>query len=190
MEKLYGIEFETIETERLILRELNPQIIKKIYLELYDELIMTLLGIESIEELESTKINNLKGIETHWITFKKWLIILKETDEIIGSCSYHTWKPLHFKAEIGYQLKDDKYKKKGYMSEAFAEIIKHGFEKMNLNRIDAYISPWNVASRALVEKNGFKIEGCHKEDYFINNKFEDSIIYALLKKEYNEKKEN
>lgn len=183
-EEIYGIEFDNLETERLILREINPENIRKIFSQLKDDQIMELLGIETEENLEREKRNLEKGIETYYITFKKWALILKESGFIIGFCNYHTWCPAHFRSEIGYSLKEEEHKNRGYMSEAMEAILEFGFEKMNLNRVDAYISPDNYASQNLIKKFNFKNEGCHSEDYLIGDIFHDSVVFALLKRDY------
>ncbi|MGL4254073.1 MAG: GNAT family N-acetyltransferase [Fusobacteriaceae bacterium] len=184
MEKIHGIEFGIMETERLILREITPKKTREIFSKFQDSEIMEVLGIETEEELKQEKNNLAKGIETYYMTFKKWVLILKENRKVIGFCSFHTWNPSHFRSEIGYRLKNDSHKGKRYMSEALEKILEHGFLEMKLNRVDAYISPDNYASQNLVKKFGFSQEGYHREDYLIGGVFHDSLVYSLLKKEY------
>ena len=55
---------------------------------------------------------------------------------------------------------------------------------MGLNRVEALIGPNNIASLKLIAKMDFTKEGVLRSHYFVNDRLEDSIIYALLKKEY------
>ena len=109
-------------------------------------------------------------------------MILKDEDVVIGWCGYHTWYTNHNRAELGYVMNDELYKGKGYMKEALRPIIQYGFGKMNLNRIEAYIAEDNIPSYKLLAANGFVKEGLLREHYFTKGRHEDSILYALLKK--------
>jgi [ribosomal protein S5]-alanine N-acetyltransferase len=55
---------------------------------------------------------------------------------------------------------------------------------MNLNRIEATITPGNDGSVRVLKKLNFKQEGIVRERDFIKGKLEDGIIMALLKKDY------
>lgn len=90
----------------------------------------------------------------------------------------------HERAEIGYVLFEADYNRKGLMSEAIGPIIEYGFKQMKLNRIEAFIGPKNQASIQLISKLNFVKEGQLREHYCENNRVEDSIVYSLLRKEY------
>lgn len=75
---------------------------------------------------------------------------------------------------------------KGLVTEAVKEVIKHGFEKMNLNRIYARCFVENIGSQKVLEKVGMKFEGILREQLFIKGAFRDMKIYSILRKEYYE----
>lgn len=70
------------------------------------------------------------------------------------------------------------------MSEALEAIIAYGFSELNLNRIEALVAPGNVPSIRLLVKNNFIQEAVLKQHYFHEGKFEDSIVFALLRADY------
>ena len=70
------------------------------------------------------------------------------------------------------------------MSEAIVSIVNYGFNNMNLERIEAFVSPNNTHSIKLLKRMKFKKEGFLKHHYFHNSKMDDSIVFALLKFEY------
>jgi ribosomal-protein-alanine N-acetyltransferase len=70
------------------------------------------------------------------------------------------------------------------MSEAIVPILNYGFNNMNLERIEAFVSPNNTPLIKLLTKMKFKKEGLLKHHYFDKNKMDDSIVFALLKSEY------
>lgn len=176
--------FETIETERLILRKLTDEVYHAIFKNHSDDEIKQLFGIKTDESLKVEKEKARKGVSTYNKTFLYFHLIDKKTSSVIGWCGYHTWYQDHFRAEIGYGLTNEADRAKGIMTEAIKPIIQYGFETMKLNRIEAFLSPENIPSLKLVEKFGFTKEGHLREHFNVGNKLEDSAVYSLLKSEY------
>lgn len=112
-----------------------------------------------------------------------WVIVLKSENKVIGGCSFMNWQPEQSRAETGYML-SKKYWNKGYMTEALREVIKFGFEKMELNRIEALCNPENTASIKVLEKVGMKLEGLLRQYLFFKGKFWDFNIYSILKSQF------
>ncbi len=173
-----------IETERLLLRERTEEILNRALIEFPEKKQMIFLGIDDLEEFNKFKSDLKKGLTTYWISFKMWDLLLKENLEHIGGCGYHTWKAFNQVAEIGYGLRKEEVKNRGYMSEAIEKIIQYGFEKMDLNRIEAFANLKNTPSILLLKKFGFTQEGLLREHYKKGGKIEDSAVFSLLKREY------
>ena len=112
----------------------------------------------------------------------RWGIATKEENKIIGSCGYHNWEKKHFKAEIGFEVAPD-FWRKGIMIEVLQPILRYGFELMDLNRIEALFAPDNIASKKTLEKAGFVYEGTFRKSAFEKGRFCDEAICSLLKKE-------
>ena len=73
------------------------------------------------------------------------------------SCTWH--KDVYAKTvELGYFIGEN-YWGKGIASEAVREIIRFGYDKMELNRIEAETIEDNHESRRMLEKLGFVLEG-------------------------------
>jgi ribosomal-protein-alanine N-acetyltransferase len=112
-----------------------------------------------------------------------WGIVYKENNKVIGTGGYHLWVKEHGKAEIGYAI-SARYWNKGVMTEALKEIIKFGFEKMNLNRAEARVYVENTASERVMQKCGMKYEGILRESWFVKGIFQDIKMYSVLKSEF------
>jgi ribosomal-protein-alanine N-acetyltransferase len=176
-----------LETKHLLLREINPEVMEQLFsLPFEDEYIKSFLGLLSNEELEFERLKFQKGLVTHKLTFRNFVMIDKATSKPVGKCGFHSWYPDHRRAEIGYGFTDENYKGKGLMTEALKEMIKYGFEKMELNRVEAFVGPNNPASLKLIRSLGFTEEGQLREHYYKHPRLEDSICFSLLKKEYEE----
>jgi len=173
-----------LETDRLYLKELTPELYDYIFENRSDEEIMTYLGSPTVADFELEKKKYIKGLTSFYLSFKAFMMVEKETNKIIGRIGYHTWKAAHERAEIGYGLYYDEAKQKGYMKEAMKAILIHGFEHMMLNRVEAFASPLNIPSIKLIDHYGFTKEGLLRQHYGKNGVAEDSAVYGLLKSEY------
>jgi [ribosomal protein S5]-alanine N-acetyltransferase len=178
------MNFNIIPTERLLLREMNPGVYQHVFSSYPDEQLMKFFGFDEEKDLENKKKNYQDGLTMFNKSFLYFQLLKKETGEFIGWCGYHTWYIQHFRAEIGYGLSNEHDRGKGYMKEAFPDIISYGFEKMNLNRIEAFIGPTNTPSLKLVQGYGFTKEGTLREHYHTKERMEDSVVFSLLKHEY------
>ncbi len=184
------MEFEILTTERLLLRKITPEGFKYIFENYPEEEIKKQLGLTTKEEFLKEREKNKGGYTTYDRSIVNFKLIVKETNEVIGGCGYHNWYSNHSKAELGYVLTKDENKRKGYMSEAVDTILDYGFNSMNLNRIEACIGPENIASLSLIRKYGFTQEGYLRQHFVREDKIQDTILFSLLKEEYNGIKKN
>ncbi len=175
---------EEINTQRLILRKLTPEVYAYLFSSMENDQIIEYLQLSDYQQLLKEKEKLAHGISTYNRSFVYFLIFEKVTQTFIGSCGFHTWYIDHFRAEIGYSILNDRFKNMGIMSEAIETIISYGFDKMNLNRIEALVGPTNIPSLKLMNKFNFIQEGHLRSHYFKNNTMEDSIVFSLLKNEY------
>jgi ribosomal-protein-alanine N-acetyltransferase len=107
-----------------------------------------------------------------------------QTERMIGSVSLYSIKRMPFSSGlIGYSM-DELYIGKGIASEAVHLVKIFGFEHVQLNRIEAYVSPHNNGSIKVLEKNGFMQEGLLRKLLYINGKWQDHYIYASLTEEH------
>ncbi|OZB96167.1 GNAT family N-acetyltransferase [Paenibacillus sp. XY044] len=177
--------FPILETERLVLRQIAPEDSRDLFH------YFSLDEVTKFYDLESfTNIKQAEELIDRWQQrFEKnlgvrWGITLKSENRLIGTCGYHGWMKHHYKAEIGYELTPE-YWGKGFMTEAIQKAIEYGFHHLELNRIEAFVVPENVNSRKVLGKAGFREEGILKEHFFWRNRFVDTAIFALLKRDYN-----
>ncbi len=83
-------------------------------------------------------------------------------------------------ANLGYWMSIDAAGK-GIMSEAVNMILPFVFTHLDMRRLHAATLPNNIASRRVLEKNGFREEG-FAEDYLqIDGVWQDHVLYALTR---------
>ncbi|MBA2613399.1 MAG: GNAT family N-acetyltransferase [Bacteroidetes bacterium] len=173
--------FPILETERLVLREINKKDANALFLLRSNKQAMQYIDkplAVSIDEMKPfIKMINKKTKDNETIS---WAITLKQKDELLGTISFHRIEPENHRAEIGYMIMPEHWQK-GILSEALPKVINYGFTKMKLHSIEANINPNNAVSRKLLEKFKFNKEAYFKENYFYNGKFVDTEIWSLLK---------
>ncbi|MDD5425295.1 MAG: GNAT family N-acetyltransferase [candidate division Zixibacteria bacterium] len=89
----------------------------------------------------------------------------------------------HNRAEMGYWI-GKPYWSKGYCTEAARAVLKYGFEKLELNRIQASYFSRNIASGRVMEKIGMSYEGCLRSHIYKWGEYLDQVTRAILKSEY------
>lgn len=86
-------------------------------------------------------------------------------------------------ANLGYWMGQD-FAGKGYMTEAVRLVVAYAFDSLLLHRVHAAFLPHNMASRRVLEKNGFKEEG-YAENYLqIDGKWADHVLFGLTRERY------
>ena len=178
------VKIDEIYTPRLNLIKITPDIFNHIFETNDDEGIKAFFGVDSDKWLEREKEKYRLGMAMFGKTMVYFVMKDKSTGKAIGGCGYHTWYTEHNRAELGYGITDESYKRKGLMSEALEAVLRYGFNEINLHRVEALTATYNTASIKTLEKFGFTYEGLLREHYYTNGKHEDSPIYSLLKHEF------
>lgn len=104
-------------------------------------------------------------------------------DIMAGRIGLHHINQQNKMAEIGYWL-DNGLQGKGIITKCCKALIKYAFTEMNLNRIEIKCAVANDKSRTIAEKLHFKQEGILQEAEWLNGKFIDLYLYALLKNDW------
>ena len=112
-----------------------------------------------------------------------WGIELLETGQIIGTIGFMWIQPDNMCAEVGYSL-SRKYWNQGLMTEALGAVLRHGFNALNLNRIEAQHETTNPASGAVMRKCHMQKEGTLRGRLYNKGKYVDVDLYAILRKDY------
>ena len=150
------LPFPTLTTEHLILRQLEMTDDNEILALRSDERVNEFIDRPKTINIEEARefINKINdGIAAgDWIY---WAITQKIQPKLIGTICYWNIAKENFVAEIGYELHPD-YQGKGIMQEAFAKVLKYGFQSMGLKMIEGYTNSANERSSKLLEKYNFK----------------------------------
>jgi RimJ/RimL family protein N-acetyltransferase len=83
------------------------------------------------------------------------------------------------KAVIGYWLARP-FWGQGWMTAAVRTLCRHGFETLGLHKITATVFVENLASMRVLEKVGFRREGCLRDHMLKDGQYRDSAYFGLL----------
>ncbi len=68
----------------------------------------------------------------------------------------------------------------GLMTEALREVIRFGFDDLNLHRIEACYQPKNIRSANVLARLGFEIEATLKQLILVGGVWEDHVLTSLI----------
>jgi ribosomal-protein-alanine N-acetyltransferase len=176
--------FPTITTERLILRETVVADADDIYIFRADREVQKYNTKPMRDVAEATSLVHTMRA---WYATRQaiqWGITVKGENRVVGLCGLHDWMRRHRRASIGYDLVRELWGK-GIAYEAMSAVVRLGFERMSLNRIEAVTIAENVRSIRLLTRLGFQQEGIRRgyslED---DGEFHGSAIFGLLRSEF------
>lgn len=177
--------WEELHTDRLVLRKIYFEDVDFIFNHFKDEEICKyMVDNEPISTIDEAKeIIKWSHSNQSNPNNNRWLILLKNSNTPIGTIGFHKWDRSNNIAEIGYDL-NKMYWKQGLMSEAMRSVLEFGFDKMQLNRVQAFVHIENIASYNVLKKNGFYTEGIIRDMYLYRGRYHDHFSMALLLKDY------
>ena len=110
-------------------------------------------------------------------------IVRREDDAFVGICNLRDFDTRCRRAEVGYSLLPSAWGH-GYANEAVSALLDWGFDRMDLNRVEADIDPRNAPSARALERLGFVQEGHLRERWIVDGEVCDSWIYGLLRADW------
>lgn len=154
-----------LETERLYLRKMEQSDYSALCKILQDEEVMYAYEHAfSDEEVQEWLDRQRKRYEDYG--FGLWLVVLKDTEEVIGQCGL-TMQDCNGKQvlEIGY-LFQKAYWHKGYATEAAVACKKYAFETLKAKEVFSIIRDNNIPSQKVAKRNGMKVVDQFVKHYY------------------------
>jgi ribosomal-protein-alanine N-acetyltransferase len=153
----------SIETERLLLRELNATDAAGMFELDSNPEVHRFLGNNPVTSIEQSH-GVIEMIRRQYLEngVGRWAVILRETDEFLGWSGLKLEKNVNGHEtfyDLGYRFMQ-KHWGKGYGYESAKAFIDFGFNEMNLDRICASFEHGNTGSERIMQKCGM---------HFVNN---------------------
>lgn len=116
-----------------------------------------------------------------------FVILDNRTNEIAGSTRYSNLSPAHKRLEIGWTWIGQKFQKTGLNRAVKFELLKYGFESLNLNRIELKTDALNSKSRNAMKKMGATEEGTWRHHMITaSGRLRDTVYFSILADEWPE----
>jgi [ribosomal protein S5]-alanine N-acetyltransferase len=155
---------------------------------------------ENHEYYTCRPVKKIGNIDEYNISITNWLsipgnvfllLMNKDTLEPIGEIKGFDLNIRNHSMEFGFYLPKDN-RKLGYGSIMVKMFLKYIFEDAlkDINKLYATTADNNDASKKLLIKNGFILDGRNREHYWIQNQRYDQLVSSILKKEWEEREKN
>lgn len=173
-----------ISTERLLIKKVSLDDAESLFKVWSNDAVTEYMNIDSMTEVSDAEnmINFFIAADSSNEANRMGIFLKGNEKDAIGSCGFNYIDFENDRAEIGYELHSD-YWRKGYMKEALTTLIDYGFETFSFNRIEAKVDVKNVASQRLLEKMLFESEGVLREYEKQKNEYIDIMMYSILNKD-------
>ena len=169
-----------LQDEKVILRPLSRQDLEKGYLNwVNDQEVTEFLDVGTFPTTLSDLERFIESDENI-----KLAIVEKSSGNHIGNIVASKISYIHRKCELGILIGSAECQGKGYGKAAINLLLRHLFERVNLNKVCLGVLAIHANARKLYEKVGFKKEGILKCDVNYKGRFEDVIRYAAFRDEF------
>jgi len=176
-----------LETERLILRPFSEEDTASLYESAKDERIGPWCGWPAHKSVEESR-NIIKHV---LMDEENYAVVLKSNNQLIGCAGLKLGNNCALtdkdnEGEIGYWIAVP-YWRKGYASEATNELIRRGFEDLNLDVLWCGYYKGNEKSKGVQEKCGFKFHHIlNNVNCTLLNETRVEYVSILERKKWNE----
>lgn len=171
--------FSTLQTERLILRPVQPDDAEAMFDYLRDEETVRFITVPPVKTVTEVLENS---IQSYFMLdpIGKWATVYDQ--KMVGTIDLRL-NEAHRQAEIGYVL-NKRYWGQGIMPEAAQAILAVGFDQLQLVRIFSEHDTRNPKSGRVMTKIGMQQEGVALKSQIIKGEIVDMVHYAITDTQY------
>lgn len=174
----------TLEGKRAVLVSLSEKYFEALIALAADKTIWTHLPADRsdkdvmLTELKSALLKRLSGEQYPFV------VIDKNTDNVIGSTRFMDMHPEHKKLEIGYTWYTPGYWGSGYNTEVKLLMLTYCFEVLNTIRVQLVTKEQNLRSRAAIQKIGATFEGILRNERLTDSGPRNTAVYSIINTEW------
>lgn len=170
-----------LQTERLVIRRFTERDAEDLYAYLSRPEVVRYEPYEPFSREEAQKAARERAADPAF-----YAVALK-SGKVIGNLylaqeAFDTW-------ELGYVFNND-YWGAGYAAESAGALLGYAFQTLGAHRVIAMCNPDNAHSWRLLERLGFRREGCLRQNiWFFRDEggapiWQDTYVYGLLKQDW------
>lgn len=178
--------FETtsLTTERLVLRPLAAADAEALFVIFSDSEVMRYWSSSPWTTMQQAgQYIEAAGEDLAKGTSLRFGIEVAATGQLVGQAALYSFNQQNRRCDVGYALARASWSK-GYLGEALAALLEHGFAALDLNRVEADIDPRNTASAKALGRLGFQREGLLRERWIVGGEICDTEFFGLLRSDW------
>lgn len=137
-------------------------------------------SIQVTKDLLDAKIKDHQQEKMSKLTYS---IRLKNSNDFIGICGILFGQAKYKKAELWMKF-NPKFWNQGYATETITRLLKSCFKEHQLHRVEAGCAIENHASKRVLEKCGFIVEGIQRKNLPLKTGWSDNYEFGILEDEY------
>lgn len=175
-----------IETERLLLRAVEPGDFEAVYAMRSDPEVVRYLywGVQTEEEARAALEQRIsfRAIRGEGDVLAV-LAVLKATGEITADLILRCLSQEHSVGEIGFIVLPE-HQGRGYATEAARAMLAVAFDGVGFHRVEGHLDARNAASARVLEKLGMRREAHLVENEWVKEEWQSELVYAMLDREW------
>lgn len=114
-----------------------------------------------------------------------FVVINKQTDQIIGSTRFTNATPEHRRLEIGYTWYAQSYQKTYVNTECKLLLLSHAFEALNAIAVEFRTNWFNFKSRNAIARLGAKQDGVLRNHQLMaDGSYRDTVVFSIIESEW------
>lgn len=179
MKEIY-LENEIVHLRPVIFEDIDGLLKAANYPEIWDHMSVSLLTKESVQNYVKNAIKEREANLSYM-----FVIVHKESNEIIGSTSFLDIADSHKRLEIGSTWLTPKYWRTVVNTNCKYLLLQYCFEEAELNRVQIKTGHENYRSQKAIERLGATKEGCLRNHMIRKEgKIRHTIMYSIIKEEW------
>ncbi|MGW0232098.1 GNAT family N-acetyltransferase [Actinopolymorpha singaporensis] len=176
--------FPTLTSERVVLRQFEPEDAADLFVWRSDPEVQKYNSEPMRDVRQAAQL--IEDLRREYSAQRSihWAVTLSGEGRAVGLFGFVSWERFHHRAEAGYDLRRDHWGR-GIATEALGAMLRFGFTRMRLNRVEAQTIADNHESVRLLQRLGFHREGLRRA-YSLeeDGTYHDGAIYGLLRRDY------
>jgi|SRR5690554_1933777 len=173
-----------IETKSLVLRPLSNEDISQRYVDWLNDpevnrFLETRHSIQTIDSCATFIKSCNSDPNSHLFG-----VFLKSTNQHIGNAKLGFINTLYNRGQVSLFIGEKSEWGKGLSTEIVQAITQHGFENLNLHRIEAGCYESNLASLRVFLKSGYTVDGFLRDHVIHHDQYEGCFLLSILKHEF------
>jgi [ribosomal protein S5]-alanine N-acetyltransferase len=107
------------------------------------------------------------------------MIVRRSDGVVMGGVGLQRIEEESGRAEVGYWL-GRQHRGHGYATEAVNVLLRVGFHRLGIHRIEARVFPGNSPSIQVVRRGGFRYEGRLRDEVQKDGRWRATLLYSRL----------